>query len=188
MITSLTKTYGKNIALENVSFEIGRSLCVGLIGPNGAGKTTLIRIIAGLLKPTSGRVEIFGRNPFETEVRAKVGYMPEKPEFFEEKTAKFHIDYIARLRGIECNNELFTKLELDKSKKVRDFSKGMRKKLSLALATLHNPDLLLLDEPTAGLDPQATIVLHEVVREAIKKGKTVFISSHNLYEIENLFL
>jgi len=185
-VSALTKKYGKNAALDNVSFDVTKGSCVGLIGPNGAGKTTLIKIIAGFLHATTGEVEVYGYSPFHTNIKAKIGYMPERPEFFEERTAEFHLNFIARLRRIESDIEILSELGLDKSKKVKEFSKGMRKQLSLALATLHDPELLVLDEPTAGLDPKATIILHKTVREAIEKGGTVLISSHNLYEIEDL--
>lgn len=185
-VSQLTKTYKKSVALSNVSFNLTEGSCLGLIGPNGAGKTTLMRIIAGLLLPTSGEVKVFGYNPFEAETKTLIGYMPENADFFEEETADSHIDFITGLRGIRGGSELLSKLHLETTKKVKDFSKGMRKKLSLALATLHDPELLVLDEPTTGLDPQAAVTLYETIREAIRRRKTVIISSHNLYEVEDL--
>ncbi|AEA46289.1 ABC transporter ATP-binding protein [Archaeoglobus veneficus] len=187
-VSGVSKAYGKKkLILKNIDFDVVEGTCAGLIGPNGAGKTTLIKIVAGLIQPTSGEVKVFGKNPFEDSVKSRIGYMPERPEFFEEKTVKYHLEFFARLRGIEVDcDEILSKLDLDSSKKARELSKGMRKKLSLALAVLHDPDLLILDEPTAGLDPQATVTLHEIVREAVENGKTVLLSTHNLYEVDDL--
>lgn len=187
-MSGLSKAYGrKKQVLSDINFEVDEGSCVGIIGPNGAGKTTLIKIITGLIHPTSGEVRVFGESPFDDSVKSRIGYMPERPEFFEEKTVRYHIEFFARLRGVEINcNEILTKVGLDGSKKAKGLSKGMRKKLSLALATLHDPDLLILDEPTAGLDPQATVTLYELIRKAVESGKTILMSTHNLYEVEDL--
>ena len=187
VVAELSKAFGKKQVLDGISFEVDEGSCVGIIGPNGAGKTTLIKIIAGLVHPTSGRVRVLDGSPFDNSVKFRVGYMPERPEFFEDKTVRYHIEFLAKLRGLEIDiEEILAKFNLSATKKARELSKGKRKKLSLALATLHNPDLLILDEPTAGLDPHATLALYDLIREAVEGGKTVLMSTHNLYEVDEL--
>jgi len=191
----LTKHYGKGRGLArgviDLTFEVQRGEVFGFVGPNGAGKTTTIRLFLDLLRPTSGRAELLG---FDTradsiEVHRHVGYLPGGPAFFERLTGLEQLEWIGRLRGgvprpvIDGWADRFA---VDLSKPIRSLSRGNRQKIAVIQAFMHEPGLVLLDEPTSGLDPLVQQTFHEVVREVVAEGRTVFLSSHVLDEVQHL--
>jgi ABC-2 type transport system ATP-binding protein len=187
-----SKWYGQVLGISDVSWTLGGGI-VGLLGPNGAGKSTLIKLIAGLLRPSRGRLTVFGDSPFHSPaVRRRIGYAPEHEKTWDELTALELVTVMAQLAGVG-DAEAAAKRALDEVKmtdamhrRVRGFSKGMRQRTKLATAIAHDPDLLLLDEPLTGVDPLARIEIVERIRGLAAAGKTVIVSSHVLYEIEAL--
>lgn len=164
---------------------------VGLLGHNGAGKSTLIKLLLGLIKPTGGQVRTLGRDPAGHDtrtLRSRLGYLPESVSFYKNLTGGEVIDYLAQLKGAPRREgrQLLARMGLAAAitRRVKDYSKGMRQRLGLAQALLGTPDLLLLDEPTTGLDPMATRDFFALMEELRKAGKTVLISSHLLAELE----
>lgn len=193
---SLTKKYGDFVALDNLNLKIQEKTCVGFLGPNGAGKSTTIKILTGLLRPSSGSAYIAGRN-VTTETRfalSHVGVVEEIPQFFPKLSAKENLAYFGKLRGInktELTSRIKQVLELLhilewENKKVGKFSKGMNQRLALASSLLHDPSLIILDEPSLGLDPRGIIEIREIINELKKQGKTIFMSSHILAEIQEV--
>ncbi|UCD76186.1 MAG: ABC transporter ATP-binding protein, partial [Phycisphaerales bacterium] len=188
---NLTKKYGELVALNNLNLSINDGDCFGFIGPNGAGKTTTIRVLLGLLRPSGGGASIFGLDCWKRSPRIKrdVGYLPGDLRLYPWMTARNAIGIVGqvRKRGLaERGRELWDRFELDPEVRVRQMSRGMRQKLGLVLALVHEPKLLILDEPTAGLDPLMQDVLYRCLDEAIARGQTVFFSSHRLSEVEHL--
>lgn len=185
---NLTKFYGKSRGIIDVSLSIDEGEFFGFIGPNGAGKSTLIRTLLGLIAPTSGRAEIFGRDIVteRTEILKSVGYMPSEAKFYSGMRVGEMLDLSAKLRGVDCTAEqklLCERLELDTSRKIDELSLGNRKKVGIVTALQHNPALCILDEPTSGLDPLMQKEFYSILSERCKAGATVFLSSHILAEI-----
>jgi ABC-2 type transport system ATP-binding protein len=188
-ISGLVKHYGRVEALRGIDLEVRRGEVFGFLGPNGSGKTTTIRCIVDLLRPTIGRIEVLGLDPRRdgVRVRSRVAYMPGELRLPERQTGHQLVAAIARLRGgldDRRKGELAERLGLDLSRRVRDLSSGNRRKVGLLLAFLSNAELLVLDEPTNGLDPLMQHEFLQMVREARKAGKTVFLSSHVLSEVQ----
>jgi ABC-2 type transport system ATP-binding protein len=190
-LEAISKQLGEREVLRDVSFTVGQGDIFGYLGPNGAGKTTTIRILLGLLQPTSGRAAILGEDVSRDEARRKVGFVLESDGLYDNKTAEENLWYYARIYGMaepaERIDRILHLVELgDRAKdKVGTYSKGMRQRLALARAMTHNPELMVLDEPTAGVDPSGQIEVREVILNmAHKEGKTIFISSHNLDEVQ----
>lgn len=187
----LTKYYGRRRGILGLSLEVERGEIFGFLGPNGAGKTTTIRLLLDLLRPTSGQAFVLGR-PLPSgslEVRRRVGYLPGELAFYEELSGLAFLRYLAALRGgvdWDYVRLLAERLELDLTRPIRTLSKGNRQKLGLVQAFMHRPELLILDEPTSGLDPLAQRTFQELVREAVREGATVFLSSHVLSEVQAL--
>ncbi|MEN8128320.1 MAG: ABC transporter ATP-binding protein [Planctomycetota bacterium] len=193
---NLTKCYGDLQALVNLNLKIGEGDIFGFIGPNGAGKTTTMRILATLLEPTAGQAFIDGKNVLSQgkEVRRAVGYMPDFMgvyddlkvfEYLEFFAAAFDIPSRQRKSIVEGVLEL-TDLESKKAAAVDSLSRGMQQRLGLARVLIHDPKVLILDEPASGLDPRARIEIRELLRELKKMGKTIMISSHILSELEEI--
>jgi ABC-2 type transport system ATP-binding protein len=188
-IRGLVKHYGAVHAVRGIDLELRRGEILGFLGPNGAGKSTTIRCILDLLRPTAGRIEVFGLDPRRhgVEIRSKVAYVPGELRLPERMTGAQLVASIGRLRGgvdTHRRDELAERLKLDLSRHTRQLSTGNRRKLALLLAFLWRADLLILDEPTSGLDP---LMQHEFVtllREARDAGATVFLSSHVLSEVQ----
>jgi len=189
-----SKWYGHILGVSDVSWTC-RGGIVGLLGPNGAGKSTLMKMVAGLLAPSRGQLEVFGAPPFTSaDVRRRVGYSPEHPPPWDELTAQELVAAMARLAGVpapRCAKAAADALEAvglsaAAHRRVRGFSQGMRQRTKLATAIAHEPDLLLLDEPLTGVDPVARADILERIRGLAAAGKTVVVSSHVLYEIESL--
>jgi ABC-2 type transport system ATP-binding protein len=185
----LTKRYGDTLAVDDLDLTVHGGEVYGYLGPNGAGKTTTIRLLLGLHRPTRGQARIFGLDAWEDPVAAhhRVAYVAGEPFLWPFLTAAETFEFLARLHGDVdgvYRDELVQRFELDTSKKVRALSKGNRQKVQLVAALATRADLLLLDEPTAGLDPLMEMVFRDCVREAKGRGQTVFLSSHILSEVE----
>lgn len=187
----LTKRYGGVTALDALSFEVQRGEVLGYLGPNGAGKTTTIRLLLALARPTSGRAEIFGLDCIDrpAEVHRRVTYVPGDGTLWPALTGAETLHLLGCVHGAvdaAYRDELIERFELDVDKKVRAYSKGNRQKVLLIAALMCRPDLLLLDEPTAGLDPLMEQQFRVSIGEAKDRGQTVFLSSHILSEVEAL--
>ncbi len=195
-VTSLTKFYGDFKALDNVSFRVERGWVYGYLGPNGAGKTTTIRTMLGLLKPNKGEVQIEGINSTENPIAAfqMLGYAPELPTLQTFFTAKQLLDFIGKMFGVSLPtrrqriDQLLNLVGLKEwgDRKIGTYSKGMVQRLSVALALVNDPAVLIMDEPTIGMDPEATAHFRSLFTELSKQGKTIFISSHLLDEVQRV--
>jgi ABC-2 type transport system ATP-binding protein len=187
---NLTKRYGRSLAVDGASFEIGRGELVGFLGPNGAGKTTTLRMLAGLIRPTAGEGRVLDQRVPGPALR-RVGTMIEEPSFYPYMTGRDNLRYAARLHGGVAERRIdevldFVKLDRASDKRVKAYSQGMRQRLGLARSLLWSPDVLLLDEPTNGLDPVGIAEIRENLRAVAAQGVTVLVSSHILAEIEKL--
>jgi ABC-2 type transport system ATP-binding protein len=188
---NLTKTYAKakKPALDGLTLHVNRGEIFGYLGPNGAGKTTTIRMLLDLIRPTAGHARVFGldANRDSLAVRRRVGFLPSELALWDNQTASAIIRYFGRVRGgvdMAYVRDLADRLQLDLSKKIRAHSTGNRRKLGLILAMMHKPELLILDEPTSGLDPLMQQIFNQMMREAQKAGRTIFLSSHVLSEVQ----
>lgn len=186
----LTKYYGRTRGVAKLTFDVNGGECFGFLGPNGAGKTTTMRVLMGLLRPTSGSATIGGFDCWRESTDAKrlVGYLPGEYSLDPSLTGAQIIEYLANLRGGVDRAEigkLIERLELDPSKRFRDYSHGNKQKIGLVQAFMHRPRLLILDEPTSGLDPLNQQEFFQMAREALEQGRTILLSSHILSEIEH---
>ena len=189
--TNLTKKFGKLTALDGVDMDVDEGEIFGFIGPNGAGKSTTIRILLGLLKPTAGEANIFGKDAWKdaVEIHKRIAYVPGDVNLWPNLTGGEVIDLFLSLRGEKHRNrreELIERFQLDPSKKCGTYSKGNRQKVALVAAFSSDADLYILDEPTSGLDPLMERVFQECVMEAKAEGKSVLLSSHILSEVEKV--
>jgi len=187
---NLSKRYGSVAAVDAVSFEIGSGEIVGFLGPNGAGKTTTLRMLAGLVRPSSGECSVLGKDVPGPTLR-EVGTMIEEPSFYPYLSGRDNLRHAARLHGDVDGRRIdealeFVSMQDAASKKVKAYSQGMRQRLALARALLWEPKVLLLDEPTNGLDPTGIAEVRESLRAVSDTGVTVLVSSHILAEIEKL--
>ena len=187
---NLSKRYGAVYAVDHANFTIERGEVVGFLGPNGAGKTTALRMLAGLIRPTSGERRILNQ-PVPGPALRHVGTMIEEPSFYPYMSGRDNLRYAARLRGEVSDRRVdevleFVKLDLAANKRVKAYSQGMRQRLGLARALLAEPEVLMLDEPTNGLDPVGIAEIRENLRAVANRGVTVLISSHILAEIEKV--
>lgn len=190
-IQRLTKRYGHRTGAEDISLSVPEGSLFGFLGPNGSGKTTTIRVLMGLLRPSSGRAMIFGKDCWNEShrIKAEVGYVPGDLRLYSSMNARELLIWVRQVRGQSVRDdsrELLTTFELDERVRVRAMSRGMRQKLGLIMALAHRPRLLILDEPTTALDPvmQERLCLH--LRRLASEGHTVFFSSHTLSEVEML--
>jgi len=191
-VKNITKIYGEQKALNDVSFEVGSGQVVGFLGPNGAGKSTMMKIITCFVPQTAGSVSVCGFDVADQsiEVRKKVGYLPEHNPLYPEMYVKEYLDFIAgvykmngdRKKRISEMVEL-TGLQLEQKKKIGALSKGYRQRVGLAQAMIHNPEVLILDEPTSGLDPNQLVDIRELIKN-IGREKTVMLSTHIMQEVE----
>lgn len=189
----LTKKYGEQTVVNNINIHVCKGQIYGLLGRNGAGKTTTIRMIMGLLRPSHGEVKLFG-NPFSFNCKStyqRIGAIIETPSFYENLSGEENLELIASLRGIHRSDTVKNALELmalsnERTKKVSKYSLGMKQRLGIAMAIMHEPELLILDEPTNGLDPVGIQQMRLFIRSLCEKGVTILISSHILNEIEQL--
>ena len=187
----LSKRYGERVGIDSLSLNIPPGSVFGFLGPNGAGKTTTIRLLLGLLRPTSGHAAVLGLDAWRDgpRLRSEVGYLPGDLRLYPWMRARSSLEIfgqVRRQRIVEAGLALCERFELETEVLVRDMSRGMRQKLGLVLALAHAPRLLILDEPTASLDPPMQQVLYEYLLERAEEGVTVFFSSHSLSEVEGL--
>jgi ABC-2 type transport system ATP-binding protein len=192
-VQNLTKKYGSAIAVDNISFTARPGQVTGFLGPNGAGKTTTMRILTGFLPPTSGKAMVAGFDVFEQsmEVRKRVGYLPENVPLYRDMSAIGYLKYIGEIRGLDRRQDR-AEAALEQvgmlgraNSRIRTLSKGMRQRVGLAATLLHDPEVLILDEPTIGLDPIQVLELRDLVRE-LGKNHTVLFSTHILSEAEQV--
>lgn len=192
-VHDLTKRYGSHLAVDTISFEAHPGEVVGLLGPNGAGKTTTMRILTGFMPPTGGTARIAGYDVMadSLEVRRRVGYLPERVPVYPDMTVSGYITFWAKLRGVTRPraqvDAVLERVNLTDRRNtlIRNLSKGLRQRLGLAQALVHNPEVVILDEPTIGIDPQQVIEVRESVRE-LGKNHTVLFSTHILSEAEQV--
>jgi polyether ionophore transport system ATP-binding protein len=185
----LSKRYGETLALDGLELTVERGEVYGYLGPNGAGKTTTIRLLLGLLRSSGGRAELFGIDAWRDPVAAhrRLAYVASEPFLWPGLTAVETLEFLARVRGgtdASYRDLLLERFQLDRDKKVRALSHGNRQKVQLIAAFASRAELLILDEPTGGLDPLMEMAFRETVREAKEGGQTVFLSSHILSEVE----
>jgi ABC-2 type transport system ATP-binding protein len=189
-ITDLTKFYGKARGIENVNLEIGRGEVFGFIGPNGAGKSTTIRILMNLIFPTGGSARIMGLDVVRQtkEIKRKVGYIPSDANAYSYMVVEEFLNYFARFYDVPDAGSRITELsnlfELDLKRKISDLSSGNRKKVSIVQSLVHRPELLIMDEPTTGLDPLMQSIFFDILRSENQRGMTIFFSSHILSEVQ----
>lgn len=193
-VEGLTKRYARNVAVDNISFEVEKGRIVGFLGPNGAGKTTTMRVLTCFLPPTSGTASVAGfdvlNQPFE--VKKRIGYLPETPPLYPEMEVVEYLTFVGKLKGIAKSelprrvNEVTERCAVgDVSKKlIGKLSKGYRQRVGLAQAIIHNPDVLILDEPTSGLDPKQIIETRELIH-GLAGSHTIILSTHILSEVEH---
>lgn len=194
--TNLTRKYGDLIALDNLNLEIEEGECYGFIGPNGAGKTTTIKILATLLKPSWGEARIDGKviGYQNADIRPIIGYVPDFMGSYEDMIVSEYLDFFATCYGLSGSQRRqsvkdvleLTDLNYKSNSQVTSLSRGMSQRLSIARVLLHDPKVLLLDEPASGLDPRARIEIRELLKELHRMGKTILISSHILHELAEL--
>jgi ABC-2 type transport system ATP-binding protein len=187
----LTKSYGRARGIVDLDLEVVPGEVFGFLGPNGSGKSTTIRLLLDLIRPTSGRVSVFGLDVRRggTGARRRIGYLPGELRLYQRLTPRELFTYFGHLRRIEGTGDaaaLAERLGLELDRPIQDLSKGNRQKVGLVQALMHRPELLVLDEPTTGLDPLVQRVFYELVREATLDGRTVFLSSHVLPEVQQV--
>ena len=191
----LTKLYDGFPALDGVGFELGDHEILGVIGHNGAGKTTLIRIMTGLVPPTRGSLTINGIDVLEhpLELKRILGYLPEDSHLYETMTVRSYLTFFGEIYGMEGDaigeraDRLLATLSLDAGqKKIGELSKGMKRKVAIARSLLHDPDVLIYDEPSSGLDPMTSRTIIEFLKELRGQRKTIIFSAHNLYQVEEI--
>ena len=192
LVESLVKRYGTVQALRGIDLQVRPGEIFGFLGPNGAGKSTTIRIVLDLIRPTAGRVSVFGVDANHDSVRARrqIGYLQSDPELPTGLNAAEVFDYFAAVRGGPLDRaylaDLIERLDLDTSRNVKTLSRGNRQKVGLVLALMFKPPLVILDEPTTGLDPLVQEEVERILREVAAEGRTVFFSSHILAEVETI--
>lgn len=193
VIEDLTKKYGEQKAVNNISFEVKTGEVVGFLGPNGAGKSTTMKMITCYMTPTSGNITLDGVSVINQpeEVKKKIGYLPENNPLYTDMAIVDYLRFTAEIQGVE-KSQISTRigemidmcgLGVEKHKKIDELSKGYRQRVGLAQAMIHNPEVLILDEPTTGLDPNQIIEIRKLIKE-LGKEKTVILSSHILSEVE----
>jgi len=194
-VEGLTKRYGRTVAVDNISFEVERGQIVGFLGPNGAGKTTTMRVLTCFLPPTAGTASLAGYDVLAQplEVKKRIGYLPESPPLYPEMEVVEYLSFVGKLKGIPKSelpgriDEACRHCAIDdvRTRLISKLSKGYRQRVGLAQAIIHNPDVLVFDEPTAGLDPKQIIETRQLIKELAKAGQhTVILSTHILSEVE----
>ena len=191
-VEGVTKVYGSQKALDNVSFEVKKGEIVGFLGPNGAGKSTMMKIVSCFIPPTSGKVTVGGFDILEEsmKVREMVGYLPESNPLYYDMYVKEYLDFVCGLYGIKSDRSAridemiqVTGLEREQHKQIGQLSKGYKQRVGIAQAIIHDPEILILDEPTSGLDPNQLVEIRELIR-TLGKDKTIMFSSHIMQEVE----
>ena len=188
-VQNLIKHFGKTKAVDDISFQVEKGEIFGFLGPNGAGKTTTIRCMMDFIRPTAGHISILGKDAQKNavELKKRIGYLPDTVNAYDKWTGQMHIDYFRKFGGKkDIIDKLIDRLNFNPTEKAKKLSSGNRRKLGLILAFMVNPEILILDEPTTALDPLLQNVVHELLAEASSVGITVFMSSHNLNEVERI--
>jgi ABC-2 type transport system ATP-binding protein len=195
-IQNISKKFGEFTALDHLSLKVQKGEFYSLLGPNGAGKTTCINIISGLLQDHSGQVTINGKSlkTHATEIKQTIGIVPQEIALYEDLTAWENLYFWGKINGVDKQklpgriNETLAFLDLNehRSKPISSFSGGMKRRINIAAALLHQPDVLFMDEPTVGIDPQSRIFTYEIFKKLHQSGKTIFYTSHNMEEVEQL--
>jgi ABC-2 type transport system ATP-binding protein len=195
-LTNLTKKFGNFTAVNNINLEINAGDFFGFLGQNGAGKTTTIKMITGLYAPTKGTVQIGGYDIQKNHIEAKklIGYIPDQPFLYEKLTGKEFLYFCGGLYKIEKNklkkiiDEIIDQLKIDQwvDKRTEEYSQGMKQRIVIASALLHNPKLLVVDEPMVGLDPQSALVVKNVLKQKASEGVAIFMSTHSLNVAEEI--
>ncbi len=195
ILENIQKYYGDRLAVDNINFEVGRGEILGFLGPNGAGKTTTMRIIAGYMPPTNGQVLVAGINVLEKPVEAKkyIGYLPENPPLYTDMTVVSYLKFVAKLKKLP-RKKIGERIEFVlekcglrdvKGRLIGNLSRGYKQRVGIAQAIIHDPDIIILDEPTVGLDPKQVIEIRNLIKE-ISKDKTVILSTHILSEVTRI--
>lgn len=190
-IQGLTKLYRNGRGVRNVNLEVAPGEVFGFLGPNGAGKTTLLRTVMGFLQPSAGRISILGIDAIghSREARRKIGFLPSDPALFEFLTGRQNIEFALAMRGVKDRTRmqrLAERMDVDLKRRLKSLSRGNKQKVAIVAALAHDPEVLLLDEPTSGLDPLMQEAFSDLIREEQARGKTVFMSSHVMSEVEQL--
>ena len=192
-INNINKFYGKQQALTDVSFSLNKGEIVGFLGPNGAGKSTLMKIITCYLEQDSGKVQVCDLDTVEQnlKVKAKIGYLPEHNPLYTDMYIKEYLTFVGRIYKVQNLNNRITEiiqqtgLTAEQSKKIGELSKGFKQRVGLAAALIHNPEILILDEPTTGLDPNQLVEIRNLIKE-VGKDKTVLLSTHIMQEVDKM--
>ena len=192
-INKVNKFYGKQQALNDVSFSLNKGEIVGFLGPNGAGKSSLMKIITCYLEQDSGKVQVCDLDTLEQnlKVKAKIGYLPENNPLYTDMYIKEYLTFVGRIYKVENLNNRITEiiqqtgLTAEQSKKIGELSKGFKQRVGLAAALIHNPEILILDEPTTGLDPNQLVEIRNLIKE-VGKDKTVLLSTHIMQEVDKM--
>ncbi len=194
-LTDVTKRYDDTTVVESLNIQINPGEIVGIIGHNGAGKSTTMKMIAGLIEPTSGTVRVMGHDIQKEglKVKGRIGYLPEESPLYEAMTAQQYLLFFSELysmprqKALKKIDELLSSLGLaEKTKLTGEFSKGMKRKTAIARALLHDPELLILDEPNSGLDPLTSFFIINYLKTLKREGKTILLSAHNLFHVETI--
>ena len=192
-VENLRKEYGGFTAVEGSSFSVPEGEVFGVIGPNGAGKTTTLKMLSGLVEPSSGSARVAGYDAQDPEMRKHLGFLPEESPLYEDMTAVSYLRFFADLYDVSSEaadsriHDTLDRLELDhRDRKIGDMSKGMTRKVAIARSLVNDPDVLIYDEPASGLDPLTTNYIIEFTRELAESGKTVVFSAHNLFHVESI--
>lgn len=194
-LENVTKRYDNTIVVDRLNLQIDSGEIVGIIGHNGAGKSTTLKMIAGLVEPTSGHVQVMGHDMQKESIKVKqrIGYLPEDSSLYEAMTARQYLLFFSELyhmprrKARQRIDQLLDSLGLaDKDKLTGEFSKGMKRKTAIARALLHDPDLLILDEPNSGLDPLTSFFIINYLKTLRREGKTIILSAHNLFHVETI--
>ena len=194
-VEGLTKRYARNVAVDNISFEVPKGQIVGFLGPNGAGKTTTMRMLTCFMPPSSGKASIAGFDVLENpmDVKKRIGYLPETPPLYPEMEVIEYLNFVGKLKGVASSdlarrvNEVAEKCNIAdvKFKLISKLSKGYKQRVGLAQAIIHNPDVLILDEPTAGLDPKQILETRQLIK-GLAGDHTIILSTHILPEVESV--
>ncbi len=194
-LENVTKRYDDTTVVDRLNLQIHSGEIVGLIGHNGAGKSTTMKMVAGLVEPTSGKVLVMGQDMQKggTRVKQRIGYLPEESPLYEAMTAEQYLLFFSELyqmprpTALKRIDQLLSSLDLaEKNKLTGEFSKGMKRKTAIARALLHDPDLLILDEPNSGLDPLTSFFIINYLKTLRREGKTILLSAHNLFHVETI--
>jgi len=190
-VSHLTKSYGKNVAVDDISFDVSKGEILGFLGPNGAGKTTTMRILTGYLPATSGSARIAGFDVFEQsmEVSKRIGYLPESPPLYPDMNVQAYLEFVARIKGVPASDiparvdrsMEMTNLKDRRAELIKRLSRGYKQRVGIAQAVVHNPDVVILDEPTVGLDPKQIIEVRKLIK-GLAGEHTIILSTHILPE------